>query len=123
MRALRFRVWGKYSSHGNSKYYMRYEINSVGEYSRSCEPIYGKIMQWTGLTDKNGVEIFEGDILIPSRHKKPRKRTMMKISFYDGGFCYTYNNNMPTNLSGLIAKGNKVVGNIFENTELLEETK
>ena len=72
------------------------------------------IEQYTGLKDKNGKEIYEGDIV------KAGGR-IYEVAWFekDGGwFCFRENDSVYTPLYHL--KG-EVIGNIHENPELLEE--
>ena len=77
-----------------------------------------KIMQYTGLKDKNGVEIYEGDIV--------------KIKCYDKNFIGKVVFNTAHLEYQLIDKDNfyseiwdklepEVIGNIYDNPELLED--
>ena len=66
--------------------------------------------QFTGLTDKNGKKIFEGDIL-----EFRRGRTHI-VKFEDGAFIFT-----GTAIPVRYADKFEVIGNIHDNPELLEE--
>lgn len=72
--------------------------------------------QYTGLTDKNGKKIFEGDIIFD-----PELKENHIVMFDEGGFCteemflqfYLCFDEMEV----------EVIGNIHDNPELLEVTK
>ena len=76
------------------------------------------IMQSTGLKDKNGVEIFEGDVLTsnvqPCKMVNPIKDGYGVVRFENGMFKLG-----AISLVTFISKM-EVIGNIYENPELLE---
>lgn len=78
------------------------------------------IIQYTGLKDKNGKEIYEGDILLYLT------KTKTVVSYKNGAFVRSYrNSNMYLLYDSLAVDGcledYEVIGNIYENPELLEE--
>lgn len=83
----------------------------------SCLPKH--LMQSTGLKDKNGVEIFEGDVLTsnvqPCKMVNPIKDGYGVVRFENGMFKLG-----AISLVTFISKM-EVIGNIYENPELLEQ--
>ena len=78
-----------------------------------------KIMQYTGLKDKNNKEIYEGDILSNGNNEKP-----YKVIFENGSFRAEFEEDFEEysfDLIDVVAQGCEVVGNIYENPELLGE--
>ena len=78
--------------------------------------INGELMQFTGLLDKNGKEIYEGDIV------KVKWGGVGDVVFKDGGFVSQWENG---NVEYRVCKSDiesrevEVIGNIYENPELL----
>jgi uncharacterized phage protein (TIGR01671 family) len=72
------------------------------------------LMQFTGLTDKHGKEIYEGDII----HSDQWQPSTYQIC-YDRGAFYIAGADKHEVADIKYAEGFKVIGNIHENPELL----
>ena len=139
MREIKFRAWdmhanfmtesftfdqlsgwgdGSVSSNSSEKCGFSY----VPEHGSNCSDCY-ILMQYTGVKDKNGKEIYEGDIIEYSwlwQDKTINKFAI--VIFVDGMFCL--NNPKRKDLKVTTAVPNKtglVVGNIYENPDLVED--
>lgn len=86
------------------------------------------VMQSTGLKDKNGVEIFDGDIVAVENHPFQRKEDSGAGIEIDGNYVVGWNQHDLTWCAGdlLLARLKpyvRVIGNIYENSEILEDNK
>lgn len=86
------------------------------------------ICQYTGLTDKNGKKIFEGDIVrygeICGEVKFGLYESNWQICKYNQGFFVTFPKEyFLRNELGYWRNKIAVVGNVFDNPELLEKAK
>lgn len=81
------------------------------------------LMQYTGLKDKNGKEIYEGDICkvinYASDYLKIQGKMYCVISWSNTAGFYGKGFGVPTTFS--IGEEFEVIGNIYENPELLEQ--
>ena len=71
-------------------------------------------LQYTGLTDKNGKEVYEGDII----HLKFGELNANLVVKWDKYMGLKYHNGGWTSLVHVDTHG-EVIGNIFEHSELL----
>jgi len=138
-REIKFRVWDKKDNLMSRPFGLGYRnIVTEDEYyicddsDLSAEEI--EVMEYTGLKDKNGVEIYEGDIVernmdfwSDSRdiggRQYIKKQLIYQIQW--GKWCYVKldkGGKLPHSAFDIIeAREYEIIGNIFENPELLEE--
>ena len=123
MREIKFRAWNtkrKELVYGVDVYDggSAFEGNNDNPYDFDEKTL----CQFTGLKDKNGKEIYEGDLLLNkwcgNSHGKP-----VKVFFEDGRFCFTGSgcDDCDSYLGNHLLEDFEVIGNIYENPELLKE--
>ena len=79
------------------------------------------LMQSTGLFDKNNKEIFEGDIV---RFHAPQLATIGVVEFDKNETCFKVRNNFGGHYVTMFhTRYFEVIGNIYQNKELVEELK
>ncbi|EAD4080742.1 hypothetical protein EI618_10295 [Listeria monocytogenes] len=127
MRAIEFRAFVKRKKEMfpvTDLRFNRYEKDAVGvsgcgdPYCTMCDDWYNfddvLLMQYTGLKDKNGKKIFEGDICWDEHNE-----CYGVVKFEDAKFLYLWEN-IAENLWE-VADDIEVSGNIHGNLDLLEE--
>ena len=153
-RVIEFRVWDKVNkamiypeiigvgmenfAWAHSRSYLHNCTDWDSEKGFVADPIY---MQFTGLTDKNGKKIFEGDIVLKpnglakqisssdvgldSSYSVYKKNEPEKYIIYNVGYAFTIGNEKDNKYCGILnnAINNmninlEVIGNIYENPNL-----
>jgi uncharacterized phage protein (TIGR01671 family) len=141
MREIKFRAWDKNSG--------MYEVNSIG-FDNCLEHtvIYGThmghlwtgsrgenkmtgstvdciLMQYTGLKDKNGKEIYEGDILLADNDYVDEGNLYLEVKWNDkqtGYYLEDAKHGIDCDVDEfeMIDQCYQVIGNIYETPELLK---
>ena len=88
-------------------------ITAPHTYNKAVQP--ESIGQYTGLTDKNGKKIFEGDIC-KHRSNFSGKYIISVVTYTDGYFLAMADENSGFDLSDKL----EIIGNIHDNPELLK---
>lgn len=133
MREIKFRFWNKLArtykrSWRNAICYDGKFIEYDPDMMAYDDPIdFSKSIviaqQYTGLKDKNGKEVYEGDIVV-EQHDGNEGETIGKVFFAAGTFMIDGDGPLYEHVYSLtpdILEDYIVVGNIFENPELLKQ--
>ncbi|QCD44088.1 YopX family protein [Campylobacter mucosalis] len=134
MRQIKFRAWDKENKRMLPVDYMKLDFGKVpyvngetfskddGWFVYELDDDDFELMQYTGLKDKNGVEVYEGDI-IRAKFIKDGSEATGWIEYFDKDASFI------CHLKGgdyalLVALSElEVIGNIYENPEFLKDKK
>ena len=113
MREIKFREYFKDGGY--------IDVNLFGQNPPLQRGLFLAVVQFTGLTDKNGVEIYEGDIIYDDWDN-----AIGQVIFEMGAFCFETNE--PADRVSIAERYHRdcgiileVIGNIYEHSHLLEE--
>lgn len=121
MREIKFRVWD------NRKKVMFYDVQKTFEWFDALDyPRYYTLMQYTGIVSMTGFPVYENDII--SFRPKSSKPPFYVVKYDFDRACF-----LPYNLKHkcfleddedfpvfLYSNEVRIVGNVFENSELLK---
>ena len=124
MREIKFRTWDK----KDKLWVAGWSIGQAGVQTETSNKVF---MQYTGLQDKNGKEIFEGDVIpIVIENLGESIKTVNGVVKFERGqwnieYLHPFEKEMYiANLYRLLERKEKeILGNIYENPELLKEGK
>ena len=113
MREIKFRCWSE------TRKEMRYDILNIGNFDNK----WWKIMQFTGLKDKNDKEIYEGDIF-NCIYKNDGCKHKLLVVWYKDSACFkmkSYGECDQPNVTQTFSdmERQEVIGNIYENPEFV----
>ena len=134
-REIKFRVW-----HKPTKQFVKQDIfyldepSSIGQlsvgldgtliqagmyddYSAVSDPEDYAIQQYTGLKDSNGVEIYEGDLLLSAFCRDEENPVEVSWGDKNNGWNVNHKNGQEGPLLKIHQQSYEVVGNIFEGVD------
>ncbi len=134
MREIKFRAWDKvrkkmyyidgvkncltFESHGGDGTWSQFSRQEGYAFS-TTDSLNAILMQFTGLLDKSGKEIYEGDVI------KVESDVTSEVSFKDGEFInkksgWGLHIYISPKWKGQAIHQMEIIGNIYENPELIK---
>lgn len=113
-REIKFRAWEK----EEKKMILPKNVtDNINIFARGCLSSNIELMQYTGIKDKNGTEIYEGDIL-----ELYDEEDFFKVEYQAEDVRFLLTSNSICVSFEYYSQGEiEVVGNIYENSKLLQK--
>ena len=123
MREIKFKIYSKITYDDKENKWLYLTLNNLMvnnptliEKFNDCIMRGSKWLQYTGLKDKNGVEIFEGDLIIQQDYTEP-----LEVYFCeDCCACFRARLNGFANIERIRGGECEIIGNVYNNPELLK---
>lgn len=126
MREIKFRIWDGHTKSffdtPDTHYQPKLKIDESGIMSFETKDELYEIQQFTGLLDKNGKEIYDGDVITCVAYQREQtvlgeyRPEKVQVKYQDGYFYpFGYNAGWRSEVTDI-----EVIGNIYENPELLK---
>lgn len=125
MREFKFRVWDSHYKLWDMEVFLNSKGEICDDTIYGCQQSYRReyytLQQFTGLRDKSGKEIYDGDIVAINFTHDPHTEYhvvgIFRISFGDYGWMAS--NDTHSYKASTYQIYAEVIGNIFENPDLL----
>lgn len=116
MRKIKFRIWSKINNSMSPS--MPLKELCYQEYDKTLDPFNDNYVVWiqfTGLKDKNGKEIYEGDVV--RRNNNEQLKEIVWNDTQIAGFAYQ----VGAYYNGIVEPSDEleIIGNIYEHPHLL----
>lgn len=122
-RDIKLRVWSEKNKKMLEIQKHSFKTGLSMPYGSNMERYFGNLMRYTGLKDKNGKDIYEGDIVSFYNDEEYKFKSTNALVIYDSAAFMLEHKKLGKEYLGEMDIENmciKIIGNIYENPELLE---